>query len=314
MAAPIRGVWNIRGMDATKPKGLDFDGLRAFTGSIDAQSSGPITSIYKVGPWSYAPQGGVARQHVKAWAGSYGELHAWAQVECDQPWTEYFANYSTQNAPRASVKSEFADTLQIPSFLPTPSRPVPEPLTLKLRLDGTLSFTANPGALGQPQFMERAGVNIRAAGPRAYGIDPVTNNPLPNGWPITASAEVVSGTFSGTLFALGSRDVTKSITLYVLPDDYTAAPGGAPYPVSYRFSMSIEAFAEASNQIATSDASHTLSIESILLPDGTTPESQGMSLAFESGIASPNLRGVPEPGGMALALAIFLGGVARRRR
>jgi hypothetical protein len=47
----------------------------------------------------------------------------------------------------------------------------------------------------------------------------------------------------------------------------------------------------------TFDATHTLALNSITLADGTTPESHGYGLRFESGLLSPN---VPEPSGIAL--------------
>ncbi|WP_425397048.1 hypothetical protein [Aeoliella sp.] len=56
----------------------------------------------------------------------------------------------------------------------------------------------------------------------------------------------------------------------------------------------------------------TLSIESITLPDGRTPEEAGYTLTFESGRPSPNV--VPEPGAVSLlAGTVLLAYVCRNR-
>jgi hypothetical protein len=49
--------------------------------------------------------------------------------------------------------------------------------------------------------------------------------------------------------------------------------------------------------VTRSDAFNTMKLTSILLPDGTTPESHGYRLVFQSGMESPNLQNVavPEP-------------------
>lgn len=50
--------------------------------------------------------------------------------------------------------------------------------------------------------------------------------------------------------------------------------------------------------IAVNDYRNTAGLATVLLPDGTTPESSGMSLSFESGMRSPNIAAdstVPEP-------------------
>jgi hypothetical protein len=57
----------------------------------------------------------------------------------------------------------------------------------------------------------------------------------------------------------------------------------------------------------------TMSLESILLPDGTTPESHGYQLEFDSGLPSPNLT-VPEPSTLVLLGIGAFGLFAWRRR
>ena len=83
------------------------------------------------------------------------------------------------------------------------------------------------------------------------------------------------------------------------------------------FSFRVETEAESNLGYANSSAS--LVLESITFLDGTTPESQGWDIAFESGIESPNIASaspVPEPSTIAL-LSIGLlgiGGYASRKR
>lgn len=66
------------------------------------------------------------------------------------------------------------------------------------------------------------------------------------------------------------------------------------------------------------DAFHTMELASVTFPDGTTPESHGWDVVFESGMRSPNLpaAAVPEPSSITLisigGIAAF--GVARRRK
>ena len=65
------------------------------------------------------------------------------------------------------------------------------------------------------------------------------------------------------------------------------------------------------------DASNTLLIDSITFPDGSTPESHGYQLEFESGHLSPNLRQVPEPASATLAgvtLLLALAAGCQRQR
>jgi hypothetical protein len=61
----------------------------------------------------------------------------------------------------------------------------------------------------------------------------------------------------------------------------------------------------------------TFSFTAVTLPDGRTPESEGFTVQFESGIASPNAVAVPEPSSLTLfgvATATFAGYFGRRRR
>lgn len=69
-------------------------------------------------------------------------------------------------------------------------------------------------------------------------------------------------------------------------------------------------------ETADSLFSNTATLTQILLPDGTTPESQGMTLTFASGMISPNVAAVPEPGQFMIwtgLSALGLGVVGRRK-
>ena len=88
----------------------------------------------------------------------------------------------------------------------------------------------------------------------------------------------------------------------------------------YTFTVIGRSWGRASNGFGLSDFSHTMTPFSILMPDGTTPESHGFSLAFDSGMESPNVAvsAVPEPGSMTLlslgAIGLVGGAVRRQLR
>ncbi len=85
---------------------------------------------------------------------------------------------------------------------------------------------------------------------------------------------------------------------YSFSADITVGENNLVGSGSVNYGLTTGAF--ALNGYAISDFFNTLNLVSVLLPDGTTPESQGYTLSFESGMLSPNFSPppsapVPEP-------------------
>lgn len=79
----------------------------------------------------------------------------------------------------------------------------------------------------------------------------------------------------------------------------------------------LRATAESSYGFGRADFANTMTLDSITFADGSTPESHGYELVFESGIQSPNVTAVPEPSSFAIfgiGACIVSAGAARRRR
>jgi hypothetical protein len=68
------------------------------------------------------------------------------------------------------------------------------------------------------------------------------------------------------------------------------------------FNAKFGAFAQTSGGFAKADGQDTVSLVSVALPDGHTPESEGFTLSFESGLGSPNLppAAAPDPSSLTL--------------
>jgi hypothetical protein len=72
-----------------------------------------------------------------------------------------------------------------------------------------------------------------------------------------------------------------------------------PFDATLAASVQVDTYGAAS-----ADVSHSISLVSVTLPDGNTPESEGYTLSFESGLGSPNGNvpvAVPEPATLSLA-------------
>jgi hypothetical protein len=111
-------------------------------------------------------------------------------------------------------------------------------------------------------------------------------------------------------FSMDALEFTDFLN-FVVPLDSTR---------SGRFSYDLLATATSTIGHSFVNASHTMSIQSITLADGSTPESHGFSLIFDSGMQSPNIGvanvSVPEPSTMlawtAIGLCTLIGHAARR--
>ncbi|WP_145356858.1 PEP-CTERM sorting domain-containing protein [Alienimonas californiensis] len=111
-------------------------------------------------------------------------------------------------------------------------------------------------------------------------------------------------------------------------DEYTAVfsanlplvPVEGGYLINWYTSLYTDAL--VLNGVASSDASHTAHFTSLTFADGSTPESLGYAVSFESGMASPNAlpseaAAAPEPGSVTLMSVSGLGlafGAWRRKR
>jgi hypothetical protein len=69
---------------------------------------------------------------------------------------------------------------------------------------------------------------------------------------------------------------------------------------TYDFNVALTATADTAGGFALSAGLNTLSLVAVTLPDGNTPESEGLVLTFDSGLLSPNASAVPEPTSLTL--------------
>ena len=154
----------------------------------------------------------------------------------------------------------------------------------------------------KPSTFYEGSVIATAQGPKAYYVD-ILGNPAPIGRPAQIFMEVVPGSFFG---GEGTIKQSGTLQLFVQPEYTLPANNSAPFLVTQEFKLMLQSNVLSEGGKSLADASNTLFIDSITFPDGSTPESQGYQLEFESGHLSPNSRQVPEPAGASLAGVLVL--------
>ncbi|WP_442481484.1 PEP-CTERM sorting domain-containing protein [Aeoliella sp. SH292] len=101
---------------------------------------------------------------------------------------------------------------------------------------------------------------------------------------------------------------TLNVGQLLTPSSLAQLLGGSRLRYQWRFS----ARTLASSGAISIDAPDFFRIDAITFRDGTTPESHGFSLRFQSGLPSPNLR-VPEPSTVVLLIGSVLATYGIRR-
>lgn len=198
----------------------------------------------------------------------------------------------------AQAAGVWQDTISINSA----ADPAPERLLLTFQVDGSFAFDIShfhgPLEIGIAGFsvLFREDASLGAAPSEAeylilrQSLNSGTESEVSLGW---ADDWDGGNSFSGTVVL----DVAVGTTFEI---------GGRAW-----------AYAGAGEAIVSSNFGNTMTLTSILLPDGTTPESRGYTVAFESGFDPSSAAAVPEPTGFVLwgpALALAIAAHVRRKR
>lgn len=284
--------WGIDGPVYPNPNWSYFDGV--FEDSVSIIRGGTA------GDWFYdtgfIPHGS-GTQQLNALATPYGDLKASAQVEYDLS-----SDFIISPGSGAQVSIQSTDKIKY-LFKPTLVKPLPEPLLLHLSVEAKFEKYFKNGFPGDTSDVS---AYFSAGGPHAYYL---LHGERRSDW-MTGGGGNQIPFFPEGIF----KDAT---TLYVEPQYVLPVDNRSPFQVAYDFTMGLTVTAGSLAFDASADASHTFRFDSITFPDGSTPESQGYALEFESGHISPNLRSVPEPSSAfiaGLAAVGVLGSCLRRMR
>lgn len=117
----------------------------------------------------------------------------------------------------------------------------------------------------------------------------------------TAENSIPLGAMSSGYETSMSENVTATSVDYTNPDNNGTR---IHYLLPVRnnvidFEVTLKAISQTNNGVANSLFSDTAILSNVFLADGTTPESHGMILVFDSGVPSPNIV-VPEVGSITL--------------
>jgi hypothetical protein len=183
------------------------------------------------------------------------------------------------------------------------SSSAPHYLAMKFQIDAMLTET-----LGQALAPASTAVDLTlstggAAVTGHLGLEQTASGNVPV---ITSSGAPGAGffsTFPGTIVNISALaieyDFKESLTFRVPLSSDLVPPFGlyGPFNATVTANVSGENFGDAE-----ADVSHTISLVSVTLPDGNTPESEGYTLSFASGLGSPNAppSSVPEPVSLVL--------------
>jgi hypothetical protein len=271
------------------------------SGSLTAQAAAAVSA-----PGEYFPEATIsvagAASVLQVPTGSTGgttwELNAWAALEQTNIQTP-FGNESGSTIATATWRDVLILSDTDPGI-------VGHTVRLTFRSEGTLvAESTNPNYFGAGTAS--VGTNAIAQYRDLYssggaGISRSTPGDFSySGW----DSLVVSGDhYSGTWHFDVAIDEF---------DGYQNIPGGL------YFELSLTASTSSSGSDVNVYAADPLSFSSITLPDvgNVTPESLGVGITFDSGIASPNAQAVPEPSSLLLmgtgALGLLGYGWRRRR-
>lgn len=333
----LYGQWYIVGFDSQSAI-IGFDGLprrgaveasEQFTSTpVNVSKSGPVGSwraSQTAAEWTFIPTGGLpgysmtAKQSVAASGSAFGDTGASAFAENDSSYSAAFNHQGLGTVVEANIQVSFYDSFSY-MFRPTLVRPAPGPMVLNFALTGGLDLIAED--LSETRRLSRSEVVVALSGSDVYYLDELQNEihhdvffsrelSSDQMYQELVSEDGSGGPFYGRFSK--SLEINKALKMFVNPTYEPSADGRTPYPVSYDFNSYISVVSEAVAGRASADLNHTLRFESITFSDGTTPESQGYELVFDSGNTSPNLRPVPEPSAVVLAL-LGIGFAGRWRR
>lgn len=164
-------------------------------------------------------------------------------------------------------------------------------MILRFHLSGLLeaSIGADPG----PGFPAQSSASVR--------LSVYDNNRPESAFRATWSLNSQTGSSYQTVL------ISDRVTANPVNVDFRIPTNGGTYvdftlvgPGPWGLQITLEAGALSYSGAAESLFFNTAALTGIFLPDGSTPESIGATLVFDSGIGSPNLASVPEPTSLAL--------------